>query len=54
MINGNQNEAAEMKIILQRRDINRPRPRYGQKNSKYKMCLGIMMVICIKQRLSKI
>ena len=31
--------------------INRPRPRNGHKYTKYKMCLRIMMVICIKQHL---
>ena len=36
-----------------RYDINRPRPRHGHKYTKYKMCLNIMMVICIKQHLSK-
>ena len=37
-----------------RYDINRPRPRHGRKYTKYKMCLGIMMVICIAQHLSNI
>ena len=27
---------------------NWPSPRYGHKYTKYKMCLSIMMVICIK------
>ena len=35
-----------------RYDINRPKPRHGSKYTKYKMCLSIMMVICIKQHLS--
>ena len=39
---------------LQRCNINRPRPRPGQKYVKYKMCLSIMMAICIKQLLSNI
>ena len=43
-----------MKIRLQRYDINRPRSRNKQKYSKYKMCLSIMMVTCIKQHLSNI
>ena len=35
-------------------NINRPRQRQGHKYTKYKMCLGIIMVICIKQHLSNI
>ena len=37
-----------------RYDIDRPRPRHGQKITKYKMCLSIMMSVCIKQHLSNI
>ena len=39
-----------------RYDINRPRTKHGHKYTKYKMCLGIMVVICIciKQHLSNI
>ena len=37
-----------------RYDINRPRTKNGHKYTKYKMCLGIMVVICIKQHLSNI
>ena len=37
----------------QRHEINRPRPRDGQKYTKYELCLSTMMVICIKQYLSK-
>ena len=37
-----------------RYNINRPRSRHGHKYTKYKMCLDIMMVICIKQHLSNI
>ena len=37
-----------------RYDINRLRPRHGYKYSKYKMCLSMMMLICIKQHLSSI
>ena len=33
---------------------NRPRPRHGHKYTKYKICLNIMMVVCIKQHLSNI
>ena len=29
--------------------INRPRPRHGHIYSKYKKCLIMMMLICIKQ-----
>ena len=35
-------------------DINRPWPRHVNKHTKYKICLGIMMAICIKQHLSNI
>ena len=28
--------------------INRPRPRYGHKYTKYKKCLSVMMVMCVK------
>ena len=42
----------KMKSRSHRYDINRPRPRHGHKHNKYKMCLSIMMVICIKQHLS--
>ena len=31
------------------RYINRPRPRYGHKYTKYKICLSIFMVTFIKQ-----
>ena len=44
----------KMKNRSRRYDINRPRRRHGHKYTKYKMCLDIMMVICIKQHLSKI
>ena len=35
-------------------DINRPTSRHEHKYSKYKNCLGIMMVICIEQHLRNI
>ena len=35
-----------------RYNINRPRSRHWHKCSKYKKCLSIMMLICIKQHLS--
>ena len=41
----------KMKNRSHRYDINRPGPRHGHKYTKYKMCLCIMMVICIKQHL---
>ena len=44
----------EFKNRSRRKDINRPRLRNGHKHTKYKMCLSIMMVICIKQHLSNI
>ena len=30
-------------------EINRPRSRHGHKYTEYKICLSMMMVICIKQ-----
>ena len=39
-----------MKNRSERYDINSPRPRHEQKYTEYKMCLSIMIVICIKQR----
>ena len=44
----------KMKNRSSRYDINRPRLRHGDKYTKYKICLDIMMVICIKQHLSNI
>ena len=43
-----------MKNRSHRYDITRPRPRHGPKYTIYKMCLGLMMAICIKQHLSNI
>ena len=49
-----------MKLRLQmknrsfRYDINRLRPGHGHKYTKYKMSLIMMMVTCIKQRISNI
>ena len=43
-----------MKNGSQRYDINRPRPRHGDKYTKYIMCLNIMVVICIQKYLSNI
>ena len=42
----------KMKNRSHRCDINRPRARHGRKYSKYKKCLGMMMLIRIKQHLS--
>ena len=44
----------KIKNRSQRCDINRPRPRHGPKYTKYKMCLSIMIVTCIKQHLRNI
>ena len=44
----------KMKNRLNRYVINRPRSRNGHKYSKYKKCLSMMMLICIKQHLSNI
>ena len=53
MINGNENKA-EYEKKSHRYGINRPRPRYGHKYTKYKMWFSIMMALCIKQPLSNI
>ena len=37
-----------------RYNINRSRSRCGHKYSKYKTCLSMMILVCIKQQLSKI
>ena len=42
-----------MKNISNRYEINRLRPRHEHKYAKYKMSLN-MMVLCVKQQLSKI
>ena len=44
----------KMKNRLHRYDVNRPTSRHAQKYSKYKSCLSMMMLICIKQQLSNI
>ena len=43
-----------MKNRSQSNDINRPWSRFGHKYIKHKVCLSIMMVMCIKQKLSNI
>ena len=52
MINDNENKA-KMKNRSQRYDISRPRPRNGQKYTKYNMFRD-NLVICIKQHLRNI
>ena len=37
-----------------RYEIDIPRPRHGHRCTKRKMCLGIMIVLCIKQHISNI
>ena len=44
----------KMKYSSQIYNINRPRLRHVHKHSKYKKCLSMMMLICIKQHLSNI
>ena len=44
----------KMKKRSQRYDINRLRRSHGQKYTKYKRCLTMMMFICIQQHLSNI
>ena len=44
----------KMKNTSHRCDILRPRSRHGRKYSKYKNCLVMMMLLCIKQHLSNI
>ena len=52
MINDNENGAENEKQIAY--DINKPRHRHGHNYNKYKMCLSILMDVCIKQHLSNI
>ena len=44
----------KMKNRSHRYDINRPKSRHRHKYSKYKKCLSMMILICIKQHLSSI
>ena len=44
----------KMKNRSHRYDITRPRPRHGHKCTIYKMCLSLIMAICINQHLSNI
>ena len=43
-----------MKIDRIGYNINRTRPRHGDKYTKYKMCFSMTMVMCNKQHLSNI
>ena len=43
----------KMKNRSHRYNINRPRSRHGNKYSKYKKYLSIVMLICIKEHLQK-
>ena len=43
-----------MTIKMRLKMKNRPRPKHGHKHTKREMCLIIMMVIGIKQHLSKL
>ena len=42
----------KMKSRSQRNDMNRSRSRHGHKYSKYKKCLSMMKLLCIKQHIS--
>ena len=53
MINDKGN-AAENEKKAHKDNINRPRARHGHKYTKYKMCICVMIVICIKQHPSNI
>ena len=44
----------KIKNTSHRYNINRPRPRHRHKYSKYKKCLSMMMLICMKQDLNNI
>ena len=44
----------KMKNRPHKYDINRPRSRYRDKYTKYKIFLSITIVICMKQHLSNI
>ena len=44
----------KMKNTSYRYNINRPRPRHGHKYNKYKKCLSMKMLTCIKQHLYNI
>ena len=50
----NHDEKMKFKNRSHRYDINKPRSRHGHKSSKYKECLSMMMLLCIKNHLSNI
>ena len=50
-INHNEN-VDQMKNRSHRYNINRPSSRHGHKYRRYRKCLSMMMLICIKQHLS--
>ena len=54
MINDNENEAGNKWNKSHRYDIYRPRRRHRHTFTKYQMYLSMMLVVCIKQHLSKI
>ena len=49
-----QNRWTLQKSDLLKITVNSLRPRSRHKYTKYKMCLSMMMLVCIKQHLSKI
>ena len=49
-----EHEKENKKKRLHRYDINGIRPRDGHKYTKYKMCLSLMILVCVKQHLSNI
>ena len=53
LINDNENEAENENWITQY-DMNILRPSHGHKYTKHKMCLSIIVAMCIKQHLSNI
>ena len=54
MKNGNENQIDTKNPRSQRYSMNRPRSVHEHKFSKYKKCLSIMMLLCIKQHLNNI
>ena len=54
MKNGNENQIDTKNPRSQRYSMNRPRSVHEHKYSKYKKCLSIMMLLCIKQHLNNI
>ena len=52
MINHNENDGDENEEQINRYNINRPQSGDEHKYSKYKKCIRMMMLICIKQHLA--